>query len=80
MLGHRWRRSAFLSGMAVGVACGLAGCGNSRPFSNTAAANPHARVPAASYRSVMPGAATFVPVQPKPWRALPPPTKKGDGQ
>lgn len=54
--------------MTVGVALGA--CSATVPDHLARPADPNARVPALSYRSVTAGAATYRPADPKDWREL----------
>ena len=54
--------------MAVGLALGA--CAATVPDHLARPADPNARVPTVSYRSVTAGAASFRPAEPKDWREL----------
>lgn len=53
---------------AVGLALGA--CSATVPDHLARPADPNARVPAITYRSVTAGAASFRPAEPKDWREL----------
>jgi hypothetical protein len=54
--------------MAVGLALGA--CSATAPHHLAQPADPDARVPAVTYRSVTAGASTFRPAEPRDWQEL----------
>lgn len=56
--------------LLMAVALALGACSATIPDHLARPADPNARVPAVSYRSVTAGAATFRPAEPKDWREL----------
>lgn len=56
--------------LLMAVALALGACSATIPDHLARPADPNARAPAVSYRSVTAGAASFRPAEPKDWREL----------
>jgi hypothetical protein len=54
----------------AGIGLALGACSATVPDHLARPADPNVRVPAAAYRSVTAGAATYRPTEPKDWREL----------